>query len=127
MPRKARIDTASALHHIICRGIERREIFKDNIDRSNFVDRLGKILSETKTPCFAWALIPNHFHLNPLRAKIVSNVDELDRYPYSGHSRLMGYKKDEWQDVDYVFSFFGKRVSQACIGVGPSYLVDFSR
>jgi len=46
-----------------------------------------------------------------LRAKIVSNVDELDRYPYSGHSRLMGYKKDEWQDVDYVFSFFGKRVS----------------
>ena len=46
MPRKARIDVASALHHIICRGIERREIFKDNIDRGNFVDRLGKILSE---------------------------------------------------------------------------------
>ena len=48
-----------------------------------------------------------YIHLDPLRAKIVSNVDELDRYPYSGHSRLMGYKKDEWQDVDYVFPFSG--------------------
>ena len=63
MPRKARIDTDRALHHIICRGIERKEIFKDDIDRNNFVHRLGIILAETKTPCFAWALIPNHFHL----------------------------------------------------------------
>jgi hypothetical protein len=27
MPRKARIDAPGALHHIICRGIERRRIF----------------------------------------------------------------------------------------------------
>nr|CBX29705.1 unknown protein [uncultured Desulfobacterium sp.] len=27
MPRKARIDAAGALHHIIVRGIERRKIF----------------------------------------------------------------------------------------------------
>ena len=27
------------------------------------MDRLGKVLSETGTKCFAWALIPNHFHL----------------------------------------------------------------
>jgi hypothetical protein len=24
---------------------------------------LGEILRETKTTCYAWALIPNHFHL----------------------------------------------------------------
>jgi hypothetical protein len=58
MPRKARIDAAGALHHIICRGIERRKIFMDDIDRNNFIDRLGGILAETKTPCFAWALMP---------------------------------------------------------------------
>ena len=63
MPRKARIDAPGALHHIIVRGIERRKIFKDNTDRNNFLDRLGKVLSETGTKCFAWALIPNHFHL----------------------------------------------------------------
>ncbi|MBW2617089.1 MAG: transposase, partial [Deltaproteobacteria bacterium] len=63
MPRKARIDALGALHHIIVRGIERRKIFKDDTDRNNFLDRLGKVLSETNTKCFAWALIPNHFHL----------------------------------------------------------------
>lgn len=63
MPRKARIDAPGALHHIIVRGIERRKIFEDDTDRVNFLNRLEKVLSETSTKCFAWALIPNHFHL----------------------------------------------------------------
>jgi REP-associated tyrosine transposase len=63
MPRKSRIDAPGALHHVIVRGIERCKIFKDNKDRDNFLDRLGTIIKETKTRCFAWALIPNHFHL----------------------------------------------------------------
>ena len=28
-----------------------------------FLDRLGGILSDSKTPCFAWALMTNHLHL----------------------------------------------------------------
>jgi putative transposase len=63
MPRKARIDAPGALHHIIVRGIERRKIFWDDADRDSFIDRLGRILTETHTDCFAWALIPNHAHL----------------------------------------------------------------
>jgi REP element-mobilizing transposase RayT len=63
MPRKARIDAPGALHHIIIRGIERRRIFSDDQDRDNFVERLGVIVTETKTFCFAWALIPSHAHI----------------------------------------------------------------
>jgi len=63
MPRKARIDAPGALHHIISRGIESHRIFRDDHDRQNFIHRLGTILSETETPCYAWALMPNHFHL----------------------------------------------------------------
>jgi REP element-mobilizing transposase RayT len=63
MPRQARIDAPGALHHIICRGIERSRIFTDNIDREDFIRRLEAILAETSTVCYAWALIPNHFHL----------------------------------------------------------------
>ena len=63
MPRQARIDAPGAVHHIIVRGIERRKIFLDDQDRDNFVNRLGDLVIETQTPCFAWALIPNHFHL----------------------------------------------------------------
>jgi putative transposase len=60
MPRKARIDAAGALHHIICRGIEGQRVFRDDKDRDNFVKRLDKILEDSSTPCYAWALIPNH-------------------------------------------------------------------
>ena len=63
MPRQARIDSPGAIHHIICRGIERRKIFWDDIDRDSFLSRLGDVLQKTCTPCYAWALIPNHFHL----------------------------------------------------------------
>lgn len=63
MPRQARIDAPGALHHIIVRGIEKRKIFRSDGDRENFLERLGHIVSETKTDCFAWALIPNHVHL----------------------------------------------------------------
>jgi hypothetical protein len=60
LPRRARIDAAGALHHIICRGIERRRIYRGDSDRQDFVIRLGRILSETRTLCYAWALMPNY-------------------------------------------------------------------
>ena len=44
MPRQSRIDAPGALHHIICRGIERRNIFKDNTDRNRFLERLGSVI-----------------------------------------------------------------------------------
>jgi putative transposase len=63
VPRKARIDAPGALHHIIIRGIEGRDIFRDNPDRQDFLDRLDDLLFGTGTRCFAWALLPNHAHL----------------------------------------------------------------
>jgi len=63
MPRQARIDIPGLLQHVIVRGIERRNIFRNNTDRQDFVERLSTLLIETETDCYAWALIPNHFHL----------------------------------------------------------------
>jgi putative transposase len=62
MPRQARLDAPGLLHHIIIRGIERREIFADAADYEDFLDRLAKLLPETQTACYAWALMPNHAH-----------------------------------------------------------------
>ena len=63
MPRKSRIDAPGALHHIIARGIERRAIFRDDRDRDRFLERLGNNLIDSRTSCYAWALLRNHFHL----------------------------------------------------------------
>jgi hypothetical protein len=54
-----------------------------------------------------------YIHLNPLRAKIVKDILELDRYPWCGHSVLLGYVKHSWQDTDYVLSWFDKRRGRA--------------
>jgi putative transposase len=54
-----------------------------------------------------------YIHLNPLRAHLVSNLLELDRYPWCGHAVLMGRVKKDWQDRDYVLSWFGKREGEA--------------
>ncbi len=54
-----------------------------------------------------------YIHLNPLRAKVVIDLKELDHYSYCGHRALMGNQKREWQDTKYVLGFFGKRVGEA--------------
>jgi len=172
MPRQARIDAPGALHHIICRGIERQPIFKDDMDRSDFVGRLSNLLPETATRCYAWALIPNHFHLllktgqvpiatvmrrlltgyaisynhrhrrhghlfqnryksilcqedayllelvryihlNPLRARQSSSLEQLVSYPWCGHSRLLGTIETNWQETDELLHWFGQKRSQA--------------
>jgi REP element-mobilizing transposase RayT len=153
MPRQARLDAPGVLQHVMARGIERRKIFWDDKDRASFLERLAVILEETQTQCYAWALIPNHFHLllrigqtplstvmrrlmtgyavtfnirhrrsghlfqnryksvvceedtylleltryihlNPLRARLVEDLKSLDKYPWTGHSAILGRRKN---------------------------------
>jgi putative transposase len=54
-----------------------------------------------------------YIHLNPLRAKIVVDLKELNSYPYCGHSVLMGRQIRGWQDTEYVLGLFGKRLGEA--------------
>jgi putative transposase len=63
MPRQVRLDAPGVLQHVMARGIERRKIFMDDKDRASFLERLALILEDTQTQCYAWALIPNHFHI----------------------------------------------------------------
>ncbi len=54
-----------------------------------------------------------YIHLNPLRAKIIPELKFLDKYTYSGHAAIMGKKKNNWQDTDYVLKSFNSRLSLA--------------
>ncbi len=172
MPRQARIDAPGALHHIICRGIEGRAVFKDDDDRSDFVRRLSILFPQTSTRCYAWALIPNHFHLllktgevpistvmrrlltgyavsfnrrharrghlfqnryksilcqedaylmeliryihlNPLRARQVSSLEELVAHPWCGHGHLLGKSGADWLVRFETLKHFGDKLASA--------------
>jgi len=169
------LDAPGALHHIMGRGIERIKIFRADFDREDFLDRLGALCGDGSLFVYAWALMPNHFHLlirtggqpifksmkrllpgyvvnynrrykryghlfqnryksiiceddpylleltryihfNPLRAGIVRGLEALDYYPWAGHAAIMGYVKRDWQDIDTVLSYFGRRRKEAIKG-----------
>jgi hypothetical protein len=54
-----------------------------------------------------------YIHLNPLRAGLVHDFKSLDRYPWAGHSSIMGKIDRDWHDTEYVLSYFGDARSKA--------------
>ena len=166
MPRQARLDVPGALHHIMVRGIDKSNIFRDSEDKTRFLERLGQNVQAAKCAVYAWVLMDNHvhilfrsgkdgisavmrklltwyaqyfnrrhgrkghlfenryksilcdednyllalvryIHLNPVRAKIIHTMTELDKYPWSGHRDMMGKVKYPWMDTATVLTQFG--------------------
>ncbi len=52
--------------------------------------------------------LTRYIHLNPLRAGVVGDLEELNNYRWAGHSVIMGRVERKWQDIDTVLSYFGK-------------------
>jgi len=75
-----------------------------------FENRYKSILCEEDN--YLLALV-RYIHLNPVRAKIVATINELDRYPWSGHSAVMGKKENDWMDISYALTQFGSRKNTA--------------
>ena len=75
-----------------------------------FQNRYRSILCQEET--YLLTLV-RYIHLNPLRAGLVDNLDLLDRYAYTGHSVLLGWKTNDWQETDSVLKHFGTRSSDA--------------
>ena len=166
MPRRARLDAPGALHHIIMRGIDKTPIFKDDQDRTRFLERLADNVTQGDCKVYAWVLMTNHvhllfksgkdgissimrkqltwyaqyfnrrhkrtghlfenryksiiceeetyllalvryIHLNPVRAKMIKSMEQLDRYPWTGHRTIIGKADCGWMDRDAVLSEFG--------------------
>ncbi len=68
-----------------------------------FENRYKSILCEEDR--YLLALI-RYIHLNPMRAGMVKTLEELDCYPWSGHSAVLGKNECPWMDVNYVFLQF---------------------
>ena len=92
-------------HGIIIRGIERQKIFKDNKDKDNFLDRLGTLLPETKTTCYAWALLSDHAHF--LFRTGDTPLSTLMRRLLTGYA--VSFEPNRVRHIDVGFSFIPHR------------------
>jgi len=112
MPRRARIDLPNIVQHVIGRGIEGREIFRDSKDRQEFLRRLAEVVSEGKAQLFAWCLMPNHYHLllRPREMKLAVMMRRLMtgyavwynlRYARKGHLFQNRYKSIVVEEDSY--------------------------
>lgn len=63
MPRQARIDYPGALHHVMGKGIEGKNIFEEEQDKQLFYALIKEILSKSSMQLYAWCIMSNHFHL----------------------------------------------------------------
>ncbi len=63
MARPLRMDYPDTFYHVLSRGNERKEIFRDEKDHLRFLDTLGKMVERFKLEVHAYVLMKNHFHL----------------------------------------------------------------
>lgn len=63
MARPPRLQAPGTLHHLIARGNERREVFRDDVDREDYLDRIARYGQRFGLRVFAYCLMPNHVHL----------------------------------------------------------------
>ena len=79
MARKARLEIAGGLYHVITRGNNRRKIFNSPADYEKFLSLLA--IQKRRLPFFlyAYCLMTNHVHL-----LIERKADAVERKPNRG-------------------------------------------
>lgn len=63
MARKPRIQFEGAFYHIIIRGNQRQDIFLDETDRGQYLERLHRYRNKCGFILYAYVLMSNHVHL----------------------------------------------------------------
>lgn len=76
MARKARVEFAGAVYHVLDRGDRREAIFKDDADRRRFLETLGEVCQRTGWRVHAYVLMTNHYHflLETPQANLVAGM-----------------------------------------------------
>ena len=63
MPRLARQPSASGYYHVLARGHNRQQIFRDEADYRRYLSELTRFKSLFPAKCYHFCLMPNHVHL----------------------------------------------------------------
>ncbi|MEO8433105.1 MAG: transposase [Acidobacteriota bacterium] len=63
MARRPRLQGPNSVHHVIVRGNERQNVFRDDLDRQDYLNRLRRYRDRFEIRLYAYCLMTNHVHL----------------------------------------------------------------
>ena len=63
MPRTSRVLSSTGIYHCILRGIDKQDIFLEDMDRYKFINEIIKTKEKYKYELYAYCLMDNHVHL----------------------------------------------------------------
>ena len=63
MARPIRIEYEHAFYHVVSRGHRRENIFRSNLDRKKFLEKLEQTVERHRLKIHVYVLMSNHFHL----------------------------------------------------------------
>ncbi|HET7452478.1 MAG TPA: transposase [Thermoanaerobaculia bacterium] len=98
MARQRRLEYPGALYHVISRGIERRDLFRDDVDRKRYLRLLESAVGRFHFRLYAYCLMTNHVHL-ALEATTVP----LSRIMRSINTSYAGYFNVRHKRSGYLF------------------------
>jgi len=98
MARSLRIDFPGAFYHVLSRGNRQEEIFIDDSDRTNFLNRLSVLHQKYGILVHAYVLMDNHYHL--LAEAVDGNISRIMRDLNGGYTV---YFNKRHQKVGHLF------------------------
>jgi len=91
MARPLRIEFAGAFYHITARGNERKDIFKSNRDRSQFLSYLESATERYDAVIHTYCLMTNHYHL--LLETPSGNLSQIMRHINGAYTTYFNTKR----------------------------------
>lgn len=98
MARPPRVEVPGAVYHVTARGNERRALFRDDTDRSEYLDRIARCRQRFRFELLAYCLMTNHVHL-----AIRSGPEPLSRIMGRLHSTYAGWFNRRHDRVGHLF------------------------
>lgn len=92
MGRRPRVHYQGAVYHVMARGVDGRDIYYDDFDRTVFLDGMRRIERETSAEVIAYCLMGNHFHL-AVRVGAVALASVMQRL-LTGYSMTFNRRHD---------------------------------
>jgi len=96
MGRPLRLEFEGALYHITARGNERREIFRDDDDRTAMLGIISGAIKRYNLKVYAYVLMSNHYHvlletMEPNLVKVMHDIQTAYTQRYNHRHRRIGH------------------------------------